>query len=43
MIDGVNQILFGRSPVSSLDGLVSSWRSNGGDQIRSEYEKAFGQ
>lgn len=38
VIDGVNQILFGRAPVSSLDQLVSDWRKNGGDQIRAEYE-----
>jgi putative aldouronate transport system substrate-binding protein len=41
MTDGVNQILFGRAEVSSLDGLVQMWRQNGGDQIRNEYEKAF--
>jgi putative aldouronate transport system substrate-binding protein len=41
MTDGVNQILFGRTPVSSLDDLVRTWRSTGGDQIRSEYEDAF--
>jgi putative aldouronate transport system substrate-binding protein len=39
--DGVNQILFGRAPVSSLDQLLQTWRSNGGDQIRAEYEDAF--
>jgi putative aldouronate transport system substrate-binding protein len=41
MTDGVNQILFGRSPVDSLDQLVSDWRANGGDQIRSELEQEF--
>lgn len=41
MTDGVNQILFGRAPVSSLDDLVKTWRTNGGDQIRAEYEDAF--
>jgi putative aldouronate transport system substrate-binding protein len=41
MWDGVNQILFGRAPVSSLDQLVKDWRTNGGDQIRSEYEAEF--
>ena len=38
MTDGVNQILFGRAPVDSLDQLTKDWRANGGDQIRSEYE-----
>ena len=41
MTDGVNGILFGRADVSSLDNLVKTWRTNGGDQIRSEYEDAF--
>ena len=40
-IDGVNQILYGRTPVSSLAGLISAWRANGGDTIRSEYEQAL--
>lgn len=41
MVDGVNQILFGRAPVSSLDDLVKTWKSTGGDQIRAEYEDAL--
>ena len=41
MTDGVNQILFGRAPIDSLDQLVKAWRANGGDQIRSEYEAEF--
>jgi putative aldouronate transport system substrate-binding protein len=41
--DGVNQILFGRADVNSLDGVVKTWRSSGGDQIRSEFESAFAQ
>jgi putative aldouronate transport system substrate-binding protein len=41
MTDGVNQILFARAPVSSLDQLVSDWRKNGGDQIRGELEAEF--
>jgi putative aldouronate transport system substrate-binding protein len=41
MTDGVNQILFGRAPVDSLDQLVRDWRANGGDQIRAEYEEAL--
>lgn len=42
MTDGVNQILFGRAPVDSLDRLVKDWRNNGGDQIRAELEAEFG-
>ena len=41
MTDGVNQILFGRAPIDSLDQLIKTWRTNGGDQIRAEYEAAF--
>jgi putative aldouronate transport system substrate-binding protein len=43
MTDGVNQILFGRAPIDSLDQLVKDWRANGGDQIRSELEAAYAQ
>jgi hypothetical protein len=41
MTDGVNGILFGRSDLNSLDALVKTWRANGGDQIKNEYEEAF--
>jgi len=41
--DGINQILYGREPISSLDGLIQSWRTGGGDQIRSELEQALQQ
>ncbi|HEU0166457.1 MAG TPA: hypothetical protein VFS62_01685, partial [Chloroflexota bacterium] len=39
--DGVQGIIFGRSDVNTLDGLVKAWQSGGGDQIRSEYEQAL--
>jgi len=42
-IDKMNDILFGRQPVSTYDDLVKEWRANGGDAIRAEYEKAFQQ
>ena len=41
--DGINRILYGRASVSSLDDLAQSWRTNGGDQIRAEYEQALQQ
>jgi putative aldouronate transport system substrate-binding protein len=41
MGDGLLAIIFGRSPVSSYDQLVSDWRSQGGDQIRAEFEQAL--
>ena len=42
-VDSLNDILFGKRPVSDLAGLVKDWRTNGGDTIRSEYEQAFQQ
>jgi putative aldouronate transport system substrate-binding protein len=42
-IDKLNDILFGRSPMSGYDELVTQWRTNGGDTIRGEYERAFQQ
>jgi len=41
MSDGFLNIIFGRSELSSLDQLVKDWRSQGGDQIRAEYEQAL--
>jgi putative aldouronate transport system substrate-binding protein len=41
--DKMNDILFGRAPLSGFDDLVKEWRANGGDSIRGEYEKAFEQ
>jgi putative aldouronate transport system substrate-binding protein len=40
-MDKLYDILFGRQPVSSFDDVVKDWRTNGGDTIRAEYEKAF--
>jgi putative aldouronate transport system substrate-binding protein len=36
-----NDILSGRKPLSAWDGGVRSWRSAGGDKMRSEYEEAY--
>jgi putative aldouronate transport system substrate-binding protein len=41
MGDGLLAIIFGRSDMSSFDQLVNDWRSQGGDQIRSEFEHAL--
>jgi putative aldouronate transport system substrate-binding protein len=38
--EGVNEIVFGKRPVSDLDELVKNWRANGGDTIRTEYQAA---
>jgi putative aldouronate transport system substrate-binding protein len=42
-VDKMNDILFGRQPVSTFDDIVKEWRANGGDTIRAEYERAFQQ
>jgi putative aldouronate transport system substrate-binding protein len=39
--DQLNEIVFGKRPVSALDDLVKEWRTNGGDKIRAEYEQAL--
>jgi putative aldouronate transport system substrate-binding protein len=38
VVDGVNEIIFGRAPVSSFDDLVKKWKADGGDTIRGEFE-----
>ncbi|HEX3815695.1 MAG TPA: extracellular solute-binding protein [Mycobacteriales bacterium] len=43
LTDLTGQILRGEKPVSAWDDAVSTWRSTGGDQMRGELEKAFGQ
>jgi putative aldouronate transport system substrate-binding protein len=39
--DGLVDFVVGRRPLSEFDSLVSAWRSNGGDQIRMEYQQAY--
>jgi putative aldouronate transport system substrate-binding protein len=39
--DGVNDIILGRRPFTDLNGLIQEWRSNGGDQVRKEFEDAI--
>lgn len=41
--DGVNDIIQGRKPFSTLDGLISSWKSTAGNTIRSEFEEQLQQ
>lgn len=40
--DRVVSIVSGRSPITALKTLVSDWKSQGGDQMRKEYEAALG-
>jgi putative aldouronate transport system substrate-binding protein len=39
--DGVSDIVQGRRPVTDLESIVSTWRSNGGETIRQEYQSAL--
>jgi putative aldouronate transport system substrate-binding protein len=41
ILDGVNDVIFGRSSISAWDQVVANWRSQGGDQMRQEFEHAF--
>jgi len=41
IFDRVSAIAAGRSPLSDIDQLVQDWRSQGGDQSRSEYQQAL--
>jgi putative aldouronate transport system substrate-binding protein len=39
--DGLREIIAGRRPFSDYDPLVSTWRTNGGDMIRKEFQDAL--
>jgi putative aldouronate transport system substrate-binding protein len=41
VLEGLNEIVANRQPLSSLDQQVRDWRTNGGDQMRREYEQAL--
>jgi putative aldouronate transport system substrate-binding protein len=41
VIDRLNDIITGRAPISAYDEMVSSWKTNGGDTIRKEYQDAL--
>ncbi|MBV9577867.1 MAG: hypothetical protein JO057_04675 [Chloroflexi bacterium] len=43
LADGLIDIIAGRRPMTDYDQLVSTWRSAGGDTIRSEFEQAYSQ
>lgn len=40
--DAVSAIISGRKPMSTYNQFLSQWRSQGGDQMRKEYEHAYG-
>ena len=37
----MGDIVAGRRPVADMDRIIAEWRSNGGDQMRSEYEQGI--
>jgi hypothetical protein len=39
--DGVNDILFGRSDLTTLDKLIADRKAAGREQIRAEYQQAL--
>jgi putative aldouronate transport system substrate-binding protein len=39
--DALAEIVVGRNPLSGLDQIIKDWRANGGDQMRSEFQKAY--
>jgi len=39
--DVVKQVIGGQAGMSSFDDAVKTWRNNGGDKIRSEFEQAY--
>ncbi|MGH2469142.1 MAG: hypothetical protein ACRDGF_03635, partial [Chloroflexota bacterium] len=38
VIDGINNVVTGRDPLSGFDQVVATWKSKAGDKIRGEYE-----
>jgi len=41
ILDGANDVIFGRSPVSAWDQVIANWRSQGGEQMRQEFQQAL--
>ncbi len=40
-LDGLNNIMVGRDPVSSYDQLVKDWQNAAGSKIKQEYDAAI--
>ena len=36
-------IVAGRRPIGDVDQVIKDWATNGGDQMRAEYEQALAQ
>jgi len=41
--DGITDIVVGRRPMADYDQLVKDWQTNGGEQIRKEYQDSIAQ
>jgi putative aldouronate transport system substrate-binding protein len=41
LYSGISDIVQGRQPIATLDGLVAEWRTRAGDKMRAEYEQAL--
>jgi putative aldouronate transport system substrate-binding protein len=39
--NGIGDVVLGRQPVSSVDDVIKQWKSQGGDQMRTEFEQAI--
>jgi putative aldouronate transport system substrate-binding protein len=39
--DQLSSIIAGRAPISSLSTLIQNWRSQGGEQMRNEFQKSY--
>ena len=39
--DALVDFVVGRRALGEYDSLVADWRSNGGDQMRTEFEQAY--
>ncbi len=40
-MDSITPIVTGRDSIDALDAAIEAWRSQGGDQMRQEYEQAL--
>jgi putative aldouronate transport system substrate-binding protein len=40
-VDQLSPIVAGRAPMSSYESFIQQWRSQGGDQMRKEYQEAY--
>jgi putative aldouronate transport system substrate-binding protein len=40
-LSGISDIVQGRRPIADLDSLVADWRTQGGEKMRAEFQKAL--